>query len=425
MSVDNSAHIKTANLKGLALKDFFKGAYALTHSECCVCSRPLRDAESVETGIGPICRKNYGYTNAPASNVDLAEALKTLTLARLDMDVFKYVIANKDSVRMMNNILIAYCTYLMGKRRGAEIVNVTPAIRTFGYPLLADKLEKDRTKHKFLTIGLTSDLFFRTENNSIVADMSKYLSLTPEKVKGFVGKGFVLKTDEHKEVAEWLCAKHAPRDLVFLSGGAAILDINTMTEPAVIANYVEPIDKSKYAYVIEHCTILGASVFTYPYPCPKVYGGMRKYAGIVPTNVVGHRYKVTVLDTPDKVALAMWLVAGEIGGTASMYVNGVDVPLAPQSSMAVPNLIANPPKKTPVEIDFKVWYSSTRSINVATPVPWDHSWVKPLQGALKGIGAKFDKATMSWRLPKAKENEIWALISSHSPYCKNEFPPLA
>ena len=107
-----------------------------------------------------------------------------------------------------------------------------------------------------------------------------------------------------------------------------------------------------------------------------------------------------------------------------MYVNGVDVPLAPQSSMAVPNLIANPPKKTPVEIDFKVWYSSVRSINVATPVPWNHAWVKPLQVALKGIGAKFDKRTMSWRLPKAKEQEIWALISSHSPYCKNEFPPL-
>ena len=128
MSVDNSAHIKTANLKGLALKDFFKGAYALTHSECCVCSRALRDAESVETGIGPICRKKYGYTNAPASNVDLAIALKTLTLARIDMDVFKYIIANKDSVRMMNNILIAYCTYLMGKRRGAEIVKITPEI---------------------------------------------------------------------------------------------------------------------------------------------------------------------------------------------------------------------------------------------------------------------------------------------------------
>ena len=30
-------------------------------TDCCVCGRALRDSKSVETGIGPICRKKYGF----------------------------------------------------------------------------------------------------------------------------------------------------------------------------------------------------------------------------------------------------------------------------------------------------------------------------------------------------------------------------
>lgn len=29
--------------------------------KCCACRRPLRDALSVELGIGPVCRERYGY----------------------------------------------------------------------------------------------------------------------------------------------------------------------------------------------------------------------------------------------------------------------------------------------------------------------------------------------------------------------------
>lgn len=30
-------------------------------TNCCACGKPLVDAKSVETGIGPVCRKKYGY----------------------------------------------------------------------------------------------------------------------------------------------------------------------------------------------------------------------------------------------------------------------------------------------------------------------------------------------------------------------------
>lgn len=33
----------------------------LLATDCAVCSRPLCDAKSVELGIGPECRKKYGF----------------------------------------------------------------------------------------------------------------------------------------------------------------------------------------------------------------------------------------------------------------------------------------------------------------------------------------------------------------------------
>lgn len=34
----------------------------LLASQCAVCSRPLVDSVSVETGMGPVCREKHGYT---------------------------------------------------------------------------------------------------------------------------------------------------------------------------------------------------------------------------------------------------------------------------------------------------------------------------------------------------------------------------
>lgn len=421
MSVDNSAHIKTAELKGMPLNEFFSGAYALTHSECCICSRPLRDAQSVEIGIGPICRKNYGYDNTPATDPNLVSIIGHLTYAKIDADVMKYVLANKGSVRMMANILIAYCTHLMGLKQGAKILDITPAIRELGFDTLASKLEKDRTNHKFFAManGMT---FFRTTRNSVANDLHRYLGVSAEKVKGYKGKGFVLDQSQ-AEVAEYLLAGEigGSTELVFINGGAAVLKAQpTYKVPPAIANYVAPIDPLDYEYVIEYDQNLGLSVFTYPYPCPKVYYGMKEHADITPKNVTGRRYKVSVLETPEQVALAIWLVAGQ-ENVSEMYINGIVVPLSPQNKMPIPHLVANKRKKKPAEIDFKVWAESALFIGVQTPVPWDHNWVKPLQVALKQIGAKFDRNGKFWKIPVQNQVQMWQLISHHSGYCRNEF----
>lgn len=52
-------------------------ACKLVATDCAICGRPLVDAESVETGIGPICREKYFVAdgNIMAENIDAANKL--------------------------------------------------------------------------------------------------------------------------------------------------------------------------------------------------------------------------------------------------------------------------------------------------------------------------------------------------------------
>ena len=55
----------SSSLSASASPSFFAApACALVATHCCVCGRPLVDAESVRTGIGPIYAKKYGVIQA-------------------------------------------------------------------------------------------------------------------------------------------------------------------------------------------------------------------------------------------------------------------------------------------------------------------------------------------------------------------------
>lgn len=52
-------------------------ATKLVATHCAVCGRPLVDADSLETGIGPVCAKrtHYGHATGPCDPVKAADAL--------------------------------------------------------------------------------------------------------------------------------------------------------------------------------------------------------------------------------------------------------------------------------------------------------------------------------------------------------------
>jgi hypothetical protein len=353
----------------------------------------------------------------------MALVFGTVAKARVDNLVFQYLVANKDDARMINNILVAYSTYLMGQSRGAEIRNLTPAMRELGYSVLADKLELDRTEHKFLTIP-NIGVFFRTTKTAVINDLAKYLGMTPANLKGQKGKGFLftLANAGDIEVAKYLLAKEigGGKELLWDKGGLATLPkVETLPVPHAIASYVTPINKNKYEYQIEHNAALGAHTLKSPFPSPKLYHGMGHYS-IVPERVAGYRSKVYVLKTQDHIDLALYLIAADAPNVDIFYCGSVHN-VQTQAALVVPNLIANPPKLPPAKIDFRVWDVTSRSVAVQTPVPWNHSWVKPLQSDLKALGAKFERKGKYWKLDKKNAQQVWVLIAQHSPYTQADF----
>lgn len=79
-------------------------------THCAACGRPLVDADSVETGMGPDCREKYGYDIAAPAEV------------KADVNARVYAIAT-------------------GKLSGAEVIGHLLMIRAHGFTVLADKLE--------------------------------------------------------------------------------------------------------------------------------------------------------------------------------------------------------------------------------------------------------------------------------------------
>lgn len=49
--------------------------YRLMDTRCCICNKSLKDAVSVEIGIGPLCRKKYGHAEVNDADRDFINAL--------------------------------------------------------------------------------------------------------------------------------------------------------------------------------------------------------------------------------------------------------------------------------------------------------------------------------------------------------------
>jgi len=79
-------------------------------TNCACCGRPLVDAKSVETGMGPICRKKYGY------GVDVSE----------------------DARKRANAIIYALAVAVSTDSVTLESMESVSELRALGFPLIAD-----------------------------------------------------------------------------------------------------------------------------------------------------------------------------------------------------------------------------------------------------------------------------------------------
>ena len=142
--------------------NLFSKVYRLTATKCCVCRLSLRDSKSVELGIGPICRSNYGDPQVPTSETMLKKALGLLAVADLPQDVVKDILKHKTDARTVCNMLVYYASYHYDNK--TEVLKVTGIIRELGYENLATKLETDRTNIS-ITVEESGDFVVRTPHD--------------------------------------------------------------------------------------------------------------------------------------------------------------------------------------------------------------------------------------------------------------------
>lgn len=89
-------------------------AVELLATNCAVCARPLLDSVSVETGIGPECRKKHGF------NLEVAPEV------RAEANKLVHLIATKQG--------------------GLEVLQAAARLRELGFEKLADKVSAKRAE---------------------------------------------------------------------------------------------------------------------------------------------------------------------------------------------------------------------------------------------------------------------------------------
>lgn len=119
-------------------------ATKLLATHCCMCSRPLVDAESVEAGIGPDCRKKHGYTK-PDREVDLASAAGLIAAVGIGADEQPALPAGAmkpyaaRDARGVANVLVHQIAVLLHAERADldTVVRYVNALSALGYDKLS------------------------------------------------------------------------------------------------------------------------------------------------------------------------------------------------------------------------------------------------------------------------------------------------
>lgn len=126
-------------------------------SHCACCARPLVDAVSVETGVGPDCRKTHGFASAqgePDWDAVLRETDGIVAMAELLGPKFAPGMATSDvrgvvaamegawrlgglETRRVANLLVHR---IACRQEGEDVLAMTNAVRALGFSKLADRI---------------------------------------------------------------------------------------------------------------------------------------------------------------------------------------------------------------------------------------------------------------------------------------------
>lgn len=133
-------------------------------THCCVCGRDLRDAKSVELGIGPVCRRRYLQDpDVPLPEEGWERALGVLAASDLPVHIIDGVLDRRPDTRKAANLIVYWASAHHAHK--PTVLDCSNVVRYLGYVDLADKLERDRSDIRFETEGDRIEIFCKRHDD--------------------------------------------------------------------------------------------------------------------------------------------------------------------------------------------------------------------------------------------------------------------
>jgi hypothetical protein len=150
----------------------------LLASHCARCGRKLADADSVETGIGPICAEKWGVAQGPSTPAEweaIADAVRALHTEGFAMTInVEEMLTEKDAKTtaqvLTHKLALMISHTVRTTRRDIAKGHFVKAIAACGYPLMASAAEKgtvtEEKKERRATLRLE---YTKNERGEVVA----------------------------------------------------------------------------------------------------------------------------------------------------------------------------------------------------------------------------------------------------------------
>lgn len=113
----------------------------LVATHCACCGRPLKDATSVDFGVGPICRGKYLYEDALPVTEEILDATRRIVEQELDSEIRGYVwnrLVNDDSRAAANQLV----KFIAVHQKDSVSMPALRILKLMGYTELVTRVEK-------------------------------------------------------------------------------------------------------------------------------------------------------------------------------------------------------------------------------------------------------------------------------------------
>jgi len=123
----------------------FKSQHNICATVCCICHKTLTDASSIEYGIGPVCRKNGNYDDAPALSSSQIAFLEEAIDAAFPEQLAGYLLGkvkpdSPATTRQIAKCTIYYASSIIGTQEAGRLIHCIRVLICMGYTQLAQRL---------------------------------------------------------------------------------------------------------------------------------------------------------------------------------------------------------------------------------------------------------------------------------------------